>query len=98
MQAQQQYSRQGITAPGGLTTKDKTIWGNYFEHTNEYSVREQFKLNRPDVGWYQIRNALKARDANGSTTPVKWVKFETAYEALGDELRPQVYHFGFLKA
>lgn len=76
----------------------KIIWGNYFEHTDEYSVREQFKLNRPDVGWYQIRNALKARDANGSTTPVKWTPFETAYEALGDKLRPQVYHFGFLKA
>lgn len=76
----------------------KTIWGNYFEHTDEYSVREQFKLNRPDVGWYQIRNALKARDANGSTPPVKWTPFETAYESLGDKLRPQVYHFGFLKA
>ena len=76
----------------------KTIWGNYFEHTDEYLVREQFKLNRPDVGWYQIRNALKARDANGATTPVKWTKFEAAYEILGDKLRPQVYDLGFLKA
>lgn len=76
----------------------KTIWGNYFENTDEFSVRKQFKLNRPDVGWYQIRNALKARDANGSTTPVKWTKFENSYEALSEKLRPQVYHFGFLKA
>jgi len=76
----------------------KTIWSKYYEHIDEYAVREKFKLNRSDVGWYQIRNALKARDANGSTTPVKWTKFEAAYEGLSEKLRPQVYHFGFLKA
>lgn len=76
----------------------KVIWSKYYENTDEYAVREQFKLNRSDVGWYQIRNALKARDANGSTTPVKWTKFEAAYEELSEKLRPQVYHFGFLKA
>ena len=81
-----------------VMTAGKAIWGKFFEHTDEYSVRDQFKLNRPDVGWYQIRNALKARDANGSTAPIKWAKFETAYDELGEKLRPQIYHFGFLKA
>ena len=61
------------------------------------TVRDEHKLNRPDVGWYQIRNALKARNANGDTAPVNFSHFELAYQALTDKLRPQVFSLGFLR-
>lgn len=37
----------------------KKLWQAYFLHTDNRTVRDEYKLNRPDVGWYQIRNALK---------------------------------------
>ncbi len=47
----------------------RTLWQAYFAHTDVRSVRDELKLNRPDVGWYQIRNALKARNASGDVDP-----------------------------
>jgi hypothetical protein len=73
------------------------LWQAYFAHTDVRNVRDEFKLNRPDVGWYQIRNALKARNASGDFAPVSFAEFEAAYKALGDKLRPQVYALGFLR-
>jgi len=75
----------------------KKLWQEYFAHTDVRNVRDEFKLNRPDVGWYQIRNALKARNASGDFTPVDFTAFESAYKTLSDKLRPQVYELGFLK-
>lgn len=37
----------------------RLLWQAYFSATDNYRVREELKLNRADVGWYQIRNALK---------------------------------------
>jgi hypothetical protein len=75
----------------------QVLWQAYFAHTDVRNVRDEFKLNRPDVGWYQIRNALKARNASGDFAPVSFGEFEAAYKALGDKLRPQVYELGFLR-
>jgi hypothetical protein len=75
----------------------KELWKTYFGETDVHSVREEFKLNRPDVGWYQIRNALKKRNESGDYPPVDFTKFEKAYESLSDKLRPQVYELGFLR-
>ena len=75
----------------------RTLWQAYFGHIDVRSVRDELKLNRPDVGWYQIRNALKARNASGDTAPVDFTAFTTAYEALTDKLHPQVYELGFLR-
>lgn len=75
----------------------RTLWKAYFAHTDVRSVREQYKLNRPDVGWYQIRNALAARNQSGDTAPVNFTHFEAAYQALTDKLRPQVFSLGFLR-
>lgn len=75
----------------------RTLWKAYFAHTDVRTVRDELKLNRPDVGWYQIRNALKARNASGDVAPVDFTPFETAYKALGDKLRPQVFELGFLR-
>jgi hypothetical protein len=75
----------------------QVLWQAYFAQTDVRNVRDEFKLNRPDVGWYQIRNALKARNASGDFAPVSFVEFEAAYKTLGDKLRPQVYTLGFLR-
>ena len=75
----------------------QVLWQAYFAHTDVRNVRDEFKLNRPYVGWYQIRNALKARNASGDLTPVNFSAFEAAYKTLGDKLRPQVYSMGFLR-
>jgi len=75
----------------------RKLWQAYFAYTDVRSVRDEFKLNRPDVGWYQVRNALKARNASGDTVPVHFGPFEAAYQALSDKLRPQVFTLGFLR-
>ncbi|MES2500105.1 MAG: hypothetical protein V4570_06200 [Pseudomonadota bacterium] len=76
----------------------QALWQAYFAQTDVRNVRDEFKLNRPDVGWYQVRNALKARNASGDYAPVDFSAFENAYKTLGDKLRPQVYTLGFLRA
>ena len=73
------------------------LWQAYFAHTDVRTVRDQYKLNRPDVGWYQVRNALKARNASGDTAPINFGPFELAYQALTEKLQPQVFSLGFLR-
>lgn len=75
----------------------KKIWQAYFKQSFNHKIRDEFKLNRADVGWYQIRMALKAQNESGNTIPVNFEPFETAYKALSEKLRPQVYTYGFLK-
>lgn len=76
----------------------KKLWQAYFTHTDEHNVRDELKLNRADVGWYQIRNALKRRNESGDVVPVSFTEFETAYKLLTEKLQPQVYELGFLRA
>lgn len=75
----------------------RKLWRIYFAMTDEYSVREKYKLNRPDVGWYQIRNALRERNESGSYAPIDFTEFENSYSRLTEKLRPMVYELGFLK-
>lgn len=75
----------------------RVLWKTYFTHTDARTVREQYKLNRPDVGWYQIRNALAERNKSGDTAPINFTPFEAAYQSLTDKLRPQVFSLGFLR-
>lgn len=75
----------------------RKIWEAYFKQSFNHKIREEFKLNRSDVGWYQIRMALKAQKESGNFVPVKFTAFETAYQNLSEKLRPQVYQYGFLK-
>ncbi len=70
-------------------------WRAYFREMDSRSVREKFRLNRSDVGWYQIRNALKLRgtlDANGMPA------LSAAHAVLGDKLRPLIFGYGILPA
>jgi hypothetical protein len=40
----------------------RELWKAYFLHTDSHTIRDEYKLNRADVGRYQIRNALKKRN------------------------------------
>ena len=77
----------------------RAIWRTYFERFGsfDYAIRERLKLNRADVGWYQVRNALKLYAESAEGHPTDFSAFEFAYKALGDKLRPKVYEYGFLR-
>ncbi|MDD5788937.1 MAG: hypothetical protein PUE30_00190, partial [Spirochaetia bacterium] len=75
----------------------KKLWRAYFSATAERAVRDKFKLNRSDAGWYQIRGALKERSQSGDFPPVSFTAFESSYRSLTEKLRPLVYKYGFLR-
>jgi hypothetical protein len=75
----------------------RELWKAYFSTTDIYQVRDELKLNRADVGWYQIRKALEARNSSGDFAPVSFDEFKKCYEKLSDKLRPQVFELGFLR-
>jgi len=77
----------------------REIWCAYFKRFGsfDYAIRKKLKLNRPDVGWYQVRNALKLYGESAEGHPTDFTVFESAYKILGDKLRPQVYAYGFLR-
>jgi hypothetical protein len=56
-------------------------------------IRQEFKLGRPDAGWYQVRRALEAFT---DTEFSDFDPFKTAYADLSAKLRPQVFELGFL--
>ena len=75
----------------------KKLWQAHFAHTDVRTVRDELKLNRADVGWYQVRKALQARNTSGDFIPISFRPFEEAYKALTEKLQPMVYELGFLK-
>ncbi len=81
-----------------VLAQGKLLWQAYFSRTDNHSVRDELKLNRPDVGWYQIRKALEKRNDNGDGPTISFDNFKAAYSELTDKLKPQVYELGFLKA
>lgn len=94
-----QYLADKILSPEAQVVLDagKELWKAYFAETDVRQIRDEFKLNRADVGWYQVRKALEARNEIGDAAPVDFKPFATAYIALSDKLQPQVYELGFLK-
>ncbi|MBP9213190.1 MAG: hypothetical protein KBF36_01445 [Chitinophagaceae bacterium] len=103
-----QNSSNQFPSPGGVRgglskeainvlNQGKLLWQAYFTNTDVHTVREELKLNRSDVGWYQIRKALQARNASGDYAPVNFKPFEEAYKALTEKLQPMVYELGFLR-
>ena len=77
-----------------VLSEGKKLWRQYNSTQFEKKIREEYKLNRPDVGWYQVRRAL---EANSENEAVDFAPFKDAYEALSAKLLPQVYSLGFLK-
>lgn len=94
-----QYLADKTLSPEAQAVLDagRTLWRAYFSTTDVRAVRDEYKLGRADVGWYQVRNALKARNASGDAVPVSFAAFEQAYQALTDKLQPQVFSLGFLR-
>lgn len=94
-----QYLKDKTLSPEATNVlgEGKKLWQAYFAHTDVHTVREELKLNRPDVGWYQIRKALQARNASGDFAPVSYKSFEATYKQLTEKLAPMVYDLGFLK-
>ena len=80
-----------------VLAEGKKLWQAYFIQTDVRTVRDDLKLNRADVGWYQIRKALQARNACGDFEPINFKLFEEAYKALSQKLQPMVYELGFLR-
>jgi len=80
-----------------IMLEGKKLWQTYFAEIDARSVRDEFKLNRVDVGWYQIRKALQARNISGDYVQVDFKPFEEAYKTLTEKLQPMVYELGFLK-
>lgn len=56
-------------------------------------LKDEFKLGRPDVGWYQVRRAL---EAYSDTELTDFAPFKASYAALSGKLRPMVFSLGFL--
>ncbi|MFZ4439634.1 MAG: hypothetical protein ACOYOS_14500, partial [Syntrophales bacterium] len=75
----------------------KALWRAYFANIDVRTVREELKLNRADVGWYQIRNALKSRTELIDNLAVDFKNFGSAYSSLTGKLLPLVFEYGFLK-
>lgn len=75
----------------------REIWKSYFSYVDIRAVREAYKLNRPDVGWYQVRKALRERAKSSHNVPVSFASFESSYKELSEKLRMNVYELGFLR-
>lgn len=86
------------TEAQNVLDEGKKIWKKYFETDFNHEIRDKYKLNRADVGWYQIRFAIKAYNELGENIPISFEAFENAYNELTEKLKPQVYSYGFLKA
>lgn len=72
----------------------RKLWKLYHASTFEKKIRDELKLNRSDVGWYQIRNAF---EMNSDEQSVDFTGFKDAYASLSAKLRHQVFELGFLR-
>lgn len=75
----------------------RKLWKSFFSHTDVRVVRNELKLNRTDVGWYQLRKALEARNKSGDYPPVSFSSFKAKYDLLTEKIQPSVYEYGFLR-
>lgn len=73
----------------------RKLWRKFHATRFEKGIRDEFKLNRPDDGWYHVRRALEATAGNEA---VDFDPFKAAYGRLSLKLRPQVFTLGVLRA
>lgn len=78
------------------------VWKAYFEALDKKqipkAVRDEFKLNRPDVGWFQIRNTLEALASRGIAVSARASAIEPSYKILSEKIVPEIYAKGILIA
>jgi hypothetical protein len=77
-----------------VLAEGRRLWTKFHSSHFERRVRDELKLNRPDVGWYQVRKALQSLEGDDV---VDFSSFKQSYASLGDKLRPQVIDHGFLQ-
>lgn len=89
------YVRKLRLSPEAKTVmqEGRKIWKRFHEIRLEKRIRDEYRLNRADAGWYQVRRALKA---NMENEEIDFSRFESAYSALSSKLEPMVFQFGFL--
>lgn len=94
-----QFLENTVLSPEAQKVLDcgRDLWRAFFAMKDEYQIRERYKLNRSDVGWYQVRNALADRNNTGNYKKISFEEFEEAYKVLTDKLKPEVYNKGFLR-
>ncbi len=73
--------------------KGRALWTRFHATQFPRKIRDEYKLGRPDAGWYQIRRSL---EAYGDAELTDFDPFKAAYAALGAKLRPMVFDLGFL--
>lgn len=71
----------------------RALWAKYHAINFPKKIRDEYNLNRVDVGWYQVRRALEAYDDVELTD---FGPFKASYLALTEKLRPKVFELGFL--
>lgn len=71
----------------------RKLWARFHATGFPRKIRDEYKLGRPDAGWYQIRRAL---EAYSDTELTDFDPFKAVYAALTAKLRPKVYELGFL--
>jgi hypothetical protein len=71
----------------------RKLWTRFHATSFPRKIRDEYKLGRPDAGWYQIRRAL---EAYSDTELTDFDPFKAAYAALTSKLRPKVFELGFL--
>jgi hypothetical protein len=71
----------------------RKLWTRFHATRFPRKIRDEYKLGRPDAGWYQIRRSL---EAYGETELTDFDPFRAAYAALSAKLRPMVHELGFL--
>ncbi len=91
------YIKDMVFSPEAQAVLDegRKLWACFHATSFPRKVRDEYKLGRPDAGWYQIRRSLKDYSEGGFAN---FEPFDTAYAALTAKLRPMVYELGFLPA
>ncbi|MEM7242146.1 MAG: hypothetical protein AAF429_08170 [Pseudomonadota bacterium] len=90
-----QYIADMIFSPEAQAVLDegRKLFQRFHATSFPNKIRQEFKLGRADVGWYQVRRAL---EVFSETEFTDFDEFKAAYANLTTKLRPQVFELGFL--
>ena len=81
------------TEARAVLDQGRALWTKYHAVNFPKKIRDEYKLNRVDAGWYQVRKAL---DDYSDVELTDFGPFKAAYADLTEKLRPQVFELGFL--
>lgn len=70
----------------------KQLYLSYYSENDSHYIRDKLKINRNDIGWYQLRNALKQREL-----PPNFENFNKSYSALTNKITSHIEFYGFLE-